>query len=60
MFDQVGCVCNNAEITSDGLRGQPTEGALIAAARKVLIHYLSTFSLFITVKVIWVHPCFLE
>nr|KAG5712236.1 hypothetical protein BaRGS_014586 [Batillaria attramentaria] len=32
---EVGCVCNNAEITPEGLRGQPTEGALLAAAAKV-------------------------
>lgn len=32
---EVGCVCNNASISPDGvLRGQPTEGALIAAAMK--------------------------
>lgn len=32
---EIGCVCNNAEITPEGLRGQPTEGALLAAAAKV-------------------------
>lgn len=32
---EVGVVCNNAEITPEGLRGQPTEGALLAAAAKV-------------------------
>lgn len=32
---EVGCVCNNASIGTDGtLRGQPTEGALLAAAMK--------------------------
>ncbi|XP_059138634.1 calcium-transporting ATPase type 2C member 1-like [Physella acuta] len=31
---EVGCVCNNAEITSDGLLGSPTEGALLGAAIK--------------------------
>ncbi|KAL8564591.1 ATPase, P-type (transporting), HAD superfamily, subfamily IC [Nucella lapillus] len=35
---EVGCVCNNAEITSEGLRGQPTEGALLAAAAKAGLH----------------------
>ena len=30
-------MCNNADIVNDQLRGQPTEGALIAAARKVCI-----------------------
>jgi hypothetical protein len=34
-------VCNNAEITPEGLRGQPTEGALLAAAAKVIL-YLSS------------------
>ena len=29
-------MCNNAEITAEGLRGQPTEGALLAAAAKVM------------------------
>ena len=32
---EVGCVCNNADITGGQLRGQPTEGALIAAANKL-------------------------
>ena len=32
---EVGCICNNAEICSDGLHGQPTEGALLACALKV-------------------------
>jgi Ca2+-transporting ATPase len=32
---EVGCVCNNAAISPEGsLRGQPTEGALLAAAMK--------------------------
>ncbi|XP_046396108.1 calcium-transporting ATPase type 2C member 1 isoform X1 [Ischnura elegans] len=31
---EVGCVCNNAHITGDTLLGQPTEGALLAAAMK--------------------------
>ncbi|XP_076470159.1 calcium-transporting ATPase type 2C member 1-like [Babylonia areolata] len=35
---EVGCVCNNADITSEGLRGQPTEGALLAAAAKAGVH----------------------
>ena len=30
-----GAVCNNAEIVNAQLRGQPTEGALLAAAMKV-------------------------
>lgn len=32
---EVGCVCNNADITGDQLRGQPTEGAIIVAAQKI-------------------------
>ncbi len=32
---EIGAVCNNATITNTGLRGQPTEGALLAAAIKV-------------------------
>ncbi|XP_050397748.2 calcium-transporting ATPase type 2C member 1 isoform X2 [Patella vulgata] len=32
---EVGCVCNNADITTDGLRGQPTEGSLLALAMKM-------------------------
>ncbi|GFU78616.1 calcium-transporting ATPase type 2C member 1 [Trichonephila clavipes] len=32
---EAGCVCNNADIVNDQLRGQPTEGALIAAAKKM-------------------------
>ena len=28
-------MCNNSVITNEGLRGQPTEGALVAAALKV-------------------------
>lgn len=35
---EAGCVCNNADIVNDQLRGQPTEGALIAAARKLEMH----------------------
>ncbi|XP_035232052.1 calcium-transporting ATPase type 2C member 2-like, partial [Stegodyphus dumicola] len=35
---EAGCVCNNADIVNDQLRGQPTEGALIAAARKLDMH----------------------
>ncbi|XP_035825930.1 calcium-transporting ATPase type 2C member 1 [Aplysia californica] len=37
---EVGCVCNNADITDDGLMGQPTEGALLAAAAKMNLHDL--------------------
>jgi hypothetical protein len=33
--NKVGAVCNNAEIINSQLRGQPTEGALIAVAMKV-------------------------
>ena len=36
---EVGCICNDAEITPDGLHGQPTEGALIAAAWKVTNYF---------------------
>jgi len=39
---EVGCICNDAEITPDGLHGQPTEGALIAAALKVTNYFYST------------------
>ncbi|XP_071092308.1 calcium-transporting ATPase type 2C member 1-like [Haliotis cracherodii] len=35
---EVGCVCNNAELSMDGLRGQPTEGALIAVSLKMQMH----------------------
>lgn len=35
IFLQVGSVCNNAVISDGVLLGQPTEGALIAAAVKV-------------------------
>ncbi|XP_039284046.1 calcium-transporting ATPase type 2C member 1 isoform X1 [Nilaparvata lugens] len=31
---EIGCVCNNAIITGETLRGQPTEGALLAVAMK--------------------------
>ena len=37
---EVGCICNDAEITPEGLHGQPTEGALIAAAWKVSNYFL--------------------
>lgn len=37
---EVGCICNDAEITPDGLHGQPTEGALIATAWKLNIHHV--------------------
>ena len=36
---EVGCICNDAEITPDGLHGQPTEGALIAVAWKVTNYF---------------------
>lgn len=32
---EIGCICNNADITGGQLRGQPTEGAIIAAANKL-------------------------
>lgn len=32
---EVGCICNNADVTGGVLRGQPTEGAILVAARKV-------------------------
>ena len=35
---EVGCVCNNAAIVDGHLRGQPTEGALLAAAMKYGMH----------------------
>ncbi|XP_011311174.1 calcium-transporting ATPase type 2C member 1 isoform X3 [Fopius arisanus] len=31
---EVGCICNNAVIQNDTLLGQPTEGAIVAAAMK--------------------------
>ena len=37
---EVGCICNDAEITPDGLHGQPTEGALIAVAWKLHINHI--------------------
>ena len=40
---EVGCVCNNAAISPEGsLRGQPTEGALLAAAMKYGMHACSS------------------
>ena len=40
---EVGCVCNNASIGGNGeLRGQPTEGALLAAAMKYGMHACSS------------------
>lgn len=35
---KVGCICNNADIVNGQLRGQPTEGALIAVAQKMDIY----------------------
>ena len=43
---EVGAVCNNAEIINGQLRGQPTEGALLAVALKVTTS--SIFCLFST------------
>ncbi|CAF4414794.1 unnamed protein product, partial [Adineta steineri] len=37
---EVGAVCNNAEIINSQLRGQPTEGALIAVAMKMNLPHL--------------------
>ncbi|XP_071172782.1 calcium-transporting ATPase type 2C member 1-like isoform X2 [Mytilus edulis] len=37
---EVGVICNDAEILPEGLHGQPTEGALIAAAWKLNIHHI--------------------
>jgi len=34
---EVGCVCNNAVIHDNQLLGQPTEGAMLAVAMKVLL-----------------------
>ncbi|GAB6020774.1 ATPase, P-type (transporting), HAD super, sub IC [Chamberlinius hualienensis] len=31
---EIGCVCNNAVIENDSLRGQPTEGAILAVGMK--------------------------
>ena len=40
---EVGCVCNNAAISPEGvLRGQPTEGALLSAAMKYGMHACSS------------------
>ena len=33
---EVATICNDADIFGDGLRGQPTEGALLACALKVV------------------------
>jgi len=33
---KIGVICNNATINGDTLQGQPTEGALLAVAMKVL------------------------
>lgn len=38
---QVGVICNNATINGDTLQGQPTEGALLAVAMKVLFNVLN-------------------
>ncbi|KAJ8303395.1 hypothetical protein KUTeg_019791 [Tegillarca granosa] len=35
---EVGCICNDSDICSDGLHGQPTEGALLAVAWKMNLH----------------------
>ena len=32
---QVALLCNNADFTGDTLKGTPTEGALLVAAKKV-------------------------
>ncbi|CAF1359766.1 unnamed protein product [Rotaria sordida] len=37
---EVGAVCNNAEIINSQLRGQPTEGALLAVAMKMNVPHL--------------------
>ncbi|CAF4903602.1 unnamed protein product, partial [Rotaria sp. Silwood1] len=37
---EVGAVCNNAEIVNSHLRGQPTEGALLAVAMKMNIPHI--------------------
>ncbi|CAF4534877.1 unnamed protein product, partial [Rotaria sp. Silwood2] len=37
---EIGAVCNNAEIVNSQLRGQPTEGALLAIAMKMNIPHL--------------------
>ncbi|CAF4497202.1 unnamed protein product, partial [Rotaria magnacalcarata] len=39
-FAKVGAVCNNAEIINFQLRGQPTEGALLAVAMKMNLPHL--------------------
>lgn len=31
---EIGCICNNSDISGGQLRGQPTEGAFLAAAQK--------------------------
>ncbi|CAN7991005.1 unnamed protein product, partial [Ixodes hexagonus] len=35
---QCGCICNNADILGSELRGQPTEGSLLAVAHKMGIY----------------------
>lgn len=37
---EVGAICNNAEIANGQLRGQPTEGALLAVAMKMNVPHL--------------------
>ncbi|XP_013393466.1 calcium-transporting ATPase type 2C member 1 isoform X2 [Lingula anatina] len=37
---EVSCLCNNAEIENNTLLGQPTEGALLAAAMKMNLYNL--------------------
>lgn len=34
---EIGCICNNADVSDGQLRGQPTEGSLIVAAQKLSI-----------------------
>lgn len=41
MYCFSGAVCNNAEIVGDQLLGQPTEGAILAAAIKVSMIFLN-------------------
>eukprot|EP00731_Ephydatia_muelleri_P026313 Em0018g413a len=40
LYQQVGCVCNNAQIRDGKILGHPTEGAMMAAAQKLGLYSL--------------------
>lgn len=41
---EAGCVCNNAELKDNTLYGQPTEGALLSLAMKVISSFFPCFA----------------